>query len=123
MLPCDSGIRCLFGPCSTERLSISQILSEIFFFYYRPSFSTSTNLDIAFKEGSALFCSYISLAKSEDVMIPSNVLSRTMGNLRIIGIVTDKDIFKAIFNNQNFMTEILTDQSFISHKDLLERLG
>lgn len=42
---------------------------------------------------------------------------------RLIGIVTDKDIFKAIFNNQNFMTEILTDQSFISHKDLLERLG
>jgi CBS domain-containing protein len=42
---------------------------------------------------------------------------------RLVGIVTDKDIFKAIFNNQNFMTEILTDQSFISHKDLLERLG
>jgi CBS domain-containing protein len=42
---------------------------------------------------------------------------------RLIGIVTDKDVFKAIFNNQNFMTEILTDQSFISHKDLLERLG
>jgi CBS domain-containing protein len=42
---------------------------------------------------------------------------------RLIGIVTDKDIFKAIFNNQNFMTEVLTNQSFISHKDLLERLG
>ena len=42
---------------------------------------------------------------------------------RLIGIVTDKDIFKAIFNNQYFMTEILTEQSFISHKDLLERLG
>ena len=41
----------------------------------------------------------------------------------LIGIITDKDIFKAIINNQDFMTEILTDQSFISHKDLLERLG
>ena len=40
-----------------------------------------------------------------------------------IGIVTDKDIFKAIINNQDFMTEILADRSFISHKDLLERLG
>jgi CBS domain-containing protein len=42
---------------------------------------------------------------------------------KLIGIVTDKDIFRAIINNQNFMTEIITDQSFISHKDLLERLG
>lgn len=42
---------------------------------------------------------------------------------RLIGIVTDKDIFKAIINNQDFMTEILTDRSFISHKDVLERLG
>ena len=41
----------------------------------------------------------------------------------LIGIITDKDIFKAIINNQDFMTEILTDQSFISHKYLLERLG
>lgn len=41
----------------------------------------------------------------------------------LIGIVTDKDIFKAIINNQDFMTEILADRSFISHKDLLERLG
>jgi CBS domain-containing protein len=41
----------------------------------------------------------------------------------MIGIVTDKDIFKAIINNQDFMTEILSDRSFISHKDLLERLG
>jgi CBS domain-containing protein len=41
----------------------------------------------------------------------------------LIGIVTDKDIFKAIINNQDFMTEILSDRSFISHKDLLERLG
>ena len=39
------------------------------------------------------------------------------------GIVTDKDIFKAIINNQDFVTEILSDRSFISHKDLLERLG
>jgi CBS domain-containing protein len=42
---------------------------------------------------------------------------------RLIGIVTDKDIFKAIINNQDFITEILADRSFISHKDLLERLG
>jgi len=42
---------------------------------------------------------------------------------RLIGIVTDKDIFKAIINNQGYMTDILTDQAFISHKDLLERLG
>lgn len=41
----------------------------------------------------------------------------------LIGIVTDKDIFKAIINNQDFMTEILHERSFISHKDLLERLG
>ena len=41
----------------------------------------------------------------------------------LIGIVTDKDIFKAIINNQGFMTEILADRSFISHKSLLERLG
>ena len=41
----------------------------------------------------------------------------------LIGIVTDKDIFKAIINNQDFMTEILADRSFISHKDLLERLS
>jgi CBS domain-containing protein len=41
---------------------------------------------------------------------------------RLIGIVTDKDIFKAIINNQDFMTEILTHRSFISHKDVLERL-
>ena len=41
----------------------------------------------------------------------------------LIGIVTDKDIFKAIINNQDFMTEIIADRSFISHKDLLERLG
>ena len=41
----------------------------------------------------------------------------------LIGIVTDKDIFKAIINNQDYMTEILADRSFISHKDLLERLG
>ena len=41
----------------------------------------------------------------------------------MVGIVTDKDIFKAIINNQDFMTEILADRSFISHKDLLERLG
>jgi len=41
----------------------------------------------------------------------------------LIGIVTDKDIFKAIINNQDFMMEILADRSFISHKDLLERLG
>jgi len=42
---------------------------------------------------------------------------------RLIGIVTDKDIFKAIINNQGYMTDILTDRAFISHKDLLERLG
>ena len=41
----------------------------------------------------------------------------------LIGIVTDKDIFKAIINNQDFMTEILSDRSFISHKDILETLG
>lgn len=41
----------------------------------------------------------------------------------LIGIVTDKDIFKAIINNQDFITEILADRSFTSHKDLLERLG
>jgi CBS domain-containing protein len=41
----------------------------------------------------------------------------------LIGIVTDKDIFKAIINNQDFITEILADRSFISHKDVLERLG
>jgi CBS domain-containing protein len=41
----------------------------------------------------------------------------------LIGIVTDRDIFKAIINNQGFMTEILADRSFISHKSLLERLG
>ena len=41
----------------------------------------------------------------------------------LIGIVTDKDIFKVIINNQDFITEILADRSFISHKDLLERLG
>jgi CBS domain-containing protein len=54
---------------------------------------------------------------------PSHDDSSTSRVNRLIGIVTDKDIFKAIINNQDFMTEILTDQSFISHKDLLERLG
>lgn len=42
---------------------------------------------------------------------------------RLVGIVTDRDIFRAIINNQNLMTEILSDQSFISHKELLEKLG
>ena len=41
---------------------------------------------------------------------------------KVIGIVTDKDIFKAIINNQGYMTDILTDRAFINHKDLLERL-
>jgi CBS domain-containing protein len=41
----------------------------------------------------------------------------------LIGIVTDKDIFKAIISNQDYMTEILSDRSFINHKDLLQRLG
>jgi CBS domain-containing protein len=41
----------------------------------------------------------------------------------LIGIVTDKDIFKAIINNQDFMTEILADRSFTSHKEFLERLS
>jgi CBS domain-containing protein len=59
---------------------------------------------------------------------PSHDAEKSKQNLpnkakALIGIVTDKDIFKAIMNNQNFMTEILHDRSFISHKDLLERLG
>jgi CBS domain-containing protein len=59
---------------------------------------------------------------------PSHDAEKSKQNLpnkakALIGIVTDKDIFKAIMNNQDFMTEILHDRSFISHKDLLERLG
>jgi CBS domain-containing protein len=41
----------------------------------------------------------------------------------LVGIVTDKDIFRAIMSNQDFVTEILTERSFVDHKDLLMRLG
>lgn len=62
------------------------------------------------------------------IKTPSHDAEKSEENLTnkvnmLIGIVTDKDIFKAIINNQDFMMEILADRSFISHKDLLERLG
>jgi CBS domain-containing protein len=41
----------------------------------------------------------------------------------LVGIVTDKDIFRTIMNSQDFVTEILAERSFIDHKDLLMRLG
>jgi hypothetical protein len=43
------------------------------------------------------------------------------GATRLAGIVTIKDTFKAMITNQNSMTEILNDKSFISHKELIER--
>jgi CBS domain-containing protein len=56
----------------------------------------------------------------DDDKVGNNTPNKTN---KLVGIVTDKDIFKAIINNQNLMTEILNDQSFISHKELFERLG
>jgi CBS domain-containing protein len=56
------------------------------------------------------------------IKAPSHDVERSEVNV-LIGIVTDKDIFKAIINNQDFMTEILADRSFASHKEFLERLS
>jgi CBS domain-containing protein len=56
------------------------------------------------------------------IKAPSNDVERSEVSV-LIGIVTDKDIFKAIINNQDFMTEILADRSFTSHPEFLERLS
>ena len=56
------------------------------------------------------------------IKAPSHDVERSEISV-LTGIVTDKDIFKAIINNQDFMTEILADRSFTSHKEYLERLS
>jgi CBS domain-containing protein len=42
---------------------------------------------------------------------------------KAIGIITDKDIFRAIRTNKDLLTSLLSDQLLIEHRTVLERLN
>jgi predicted transcriptional regulator len=42
---------------------------------------------------------------------------------KAIGIITDKDIFRAIRTNKNLLTSLLSDQLLIEHRTVLEQLN
>lgn len=42
---------------------------------------------------------------------------------KAVGIITDKDIFRAIRTNKDLLTSLLSDQLLIEHRTVLERLN
>jgi hypothetical protein len=50
-------------------------------------------------------------------------VTQQLARLKVKEVFNDSTKRPFLYVYQNFMTEILTDQSFISHKDLIERLG
>jgi CBS domain-containing protein len=42
---------------------------------------------------------------------------------KAIGIITDKDIFRAIRTNKDLLTSLLSDQLLIEHRTVLEQLN
>lgn len=42
---------------------------------------------------------------------------------KAVGIITDKDIFRAITTNKELLTSLLSDQLLIEHRTVLERLN
>jgi CBS domain-containing protein len=42
---------------------------------------------------------------------------------KMVGIITDKDIFRAIMNNQDLIPSLLTDKLLVEHKTLYDQFG
>jgi CBS domain-containing protein len=42
---------------------------------------------------------------------------------KMVGIITDKDIFRAIVNNQNLLSSLLNDELIREHKTTYEQFG
>jgi CBS domain-containing protein len=42
---------------------------------------------------------------------------------KAVGIITDKDIFRAIRTNKDLLTSLLSDQLLIEHRTVLEQLN
>ena len=41
----------------------------------------------------------------------------------MVGIITDKDIFRAIMNNQDLIPSLLSDKLLIEHKTVYDQFG
>lgn len=42
---------------------------------------------------------------------------------RMVGIITDKDIFRTIMNNQGLIPSLLSDRLLIEHKTVYDQFG
>jgi CBS domain-containing protein len=42
---------------------------------------------------------------------------------RMVGIITDKDIFRALMNNQDLIPSLLGDKLLVGHKSVYDQFG